>query len=62
VQVRSGSGKLLGTGTRGSASRGNTVTVKLRTPLKRGFYRATARGRDALGNVVTASPRSFRLR
>jgi hypothetical protein len=62
VQVRSGSGKLLGTGTRGSASRRNTVTVKLRAPLQRGFYRATARGRDALGNVVTASRRSFRLR
>jgi nucleoid-associated protein YgaU len=63
VQVRSGSGKLLGTGTGSSASRRASVTVKLKAPLKRGSYKATARARDLLGNAVTtASPRGFRLR
>jgi hypothetical protein len=62
VQVKSSSGKVLGTGTLQSASRRRAVTVKLKAPLGRGSYRATARARDALGNAVSATPRVFRLR
>jgi hypothetical protein len=63
VEVRSSRGKLIGTGTRASASRPTSVTVNLKAALKRGSYKATARGRDALGNAVaTARPRGFRLR
>jgi hypothetical protein len=36
--------------------------VKLRAPLKAGRYQASARGRDSLGNAVTAKPVTFRLR
>ena len=62
VQVRSRSGRLLGTGTRGSASRRVSVTVKLKSVLKRGTYKASATGRDALRRKVTAKPLTFKLR
>jgi hypothetical protein len=62
VQVRSRSGRLLGTGTRGSASRRAGVTVTLKSALGRGTYKATATGRDALKRKVTAKTLSFTLR
>jgi hypothetical protein len=62
VEVRSGSGKLLGTGTLSSASRKKPVTVKLKAPLKRGSYSVTGRGRDALGNAVTAARQPLKVR
>jgi hypothetical protein len=62
VQVRSGSGKLLGTGTLSSASRKKAVTVKLKAPLKRGSYRLVASGRDAFGNAVTAPRQTLTVR
>jgi hypothetical protein len=61
VQVKR-NGKVVGTGKLTSARGKRGVVVKLRSPLGRGSYRATARGRDALGNPVTAPPRDFRLR
>jgi hypothetical protein len=62
VQVRSGSGKLLGTGRTTSASRKKAVTVNLKAPLKRGSYRLTGSGLDALGNPVTATRRPLTVR
>jgi hypothetical protein len=61
VEIRSRGGKLLGTGTLGSASRTRTVTVRLKAPLPVGRYVAKARGRNAFGQVVRATPRNFSL-
>jgi hypothetical protein len=62
VQVKSRSGRLLGTGTRASISRRGTVTVKLKSVLKPGSYRAIAQGRDARRRNVKSKPQPFRLR
>ena len=57
------SGRLLGTGTLASLTRATRpVTVILKAPLKPGTYRATARGGDALGHTVRATPRDFKER
>ena len=63
VQVKSRSGRLLGTGTLASLSRATRpVTVFLRAPLKPGTYRATASGGDGLGHTVRATRRDFPMR
>jgi hypothetical protein len=61
VEIRSRSGKLLGSGRLTSASRTATVTVRLKAPLPVGRYVASARGRNAFGQVVRAPQRNFSL-
>jgi len=60
--VKSSRGKLLGTGKLASASKRRTVTVKLKSALKPGTYRAIANGRDARGRQVLVQRRNFKLR
>ncbi|MEA2432245.1 MAG: trimeric autotransporter adhesin [Thermoleophilaceae bacterium] len=62
VRVRSRSGALLGTGTLTRAGSERAVTVRLRSKLRPGRYVAEASGRDSFSDVVTATPREFRLR
>jgi hypothetical protein len=62
VRIRSRSGALLGTGTLTRAAGERSVTVRLRSRLRRGRYVAEASGRDSFADVVTATPRQFSLR
>jgi hypothetical protein len=61
VEIRSRSGKLLGSGQFASASRTTTVVVRLKNRLPVGRYVARATGHDAFGNTVHAPQLTFQL-
>jgi hypothetical protein len=62
VRIETRSGAVVGRGTLTRTATEKTVSVHLKSPLRRGSYIATASGRDRFADIVAAPSRTFAVR